>query len=163
MILAHAILVLQAAARPEAIPVNPIARWTWVFPVVETLHVLGFTLLVGTAVVLDLRLLGWRLQQQPISRIATDLAPWIWTGIIVQLTTGPYLFSGDPFEYAVVTAFRVKMALLLVALVFHFTVIRAATAPSRDAQPLGWRRLAALVSIALWFSVLLGGMWIGNL
>lgn len=160
MSLAHAILLL---ARPEAVPVNPIARWEWVFPVVETLHVLGFTLLVGTVVILDLRLLGWRLQKQPVSQVAGDLSPWIWTGIIVQLITGPYLFSGDPFEYVQVTAFRVKMTLLLVALIFHFTAIRAATAPARDTQPLGWRRLAAVVSVGLWVSVVLGGMWIGNL
>jgi hypothetical protein len=159
MLLAYAIL----QAHPEAIPLNPIARWTWVFPVIETLHVLGFTMLVGTVVVLDMRLLGWCLQKLPISRLGRDLSPWIWTGIIVQLTTGPYLFSGDPFEYVQITAFRVKMALLLVALIFHFTVIRAATSPARDAEPLGWRRLAAVVSVALWFSVLLGGMWIGNL
>jgi hypothetical protein len=160
MYLAHALVQL---ARPEAIPINPIARWEWVFPVVETLHVLGFTLLVGTVVILDLRLLGWCLQSQPVSRMATDLSPWIWTGIIVQLITGPYLFSGDPFEYLQVTAFRVKMSLLLVALTFHFTAIRAATAPARDAQPLGWRRIAAVLSVGLWVSVLLGGMWIGNL
>jgi hypothetical protein len=159
MLLAYAIL----QAHPEAIPLNPIARWTWVFPVIETLHVLGFTMLVGTVVVLDMRLLGWCLQKVPISRLAKDLSPWIWTGIMVQLTTGPYLFSGDPFEYVQITAFRVKMALLLVALIFHFTAIRAATSPARDAEPLGWRRLAAVVSVGLWFSVLLGGMWIGNL
>lgn len=158
--LAHAFLLL---ARPEAIPVNPIARWEWVFPVVETLHVLGFTLLVGTVVILDLRLLGWRLQKHPVSHVARELSPWIWTGIIVQLITGPYLFSGDPFEYLQVTAFRVKMLLLLIALIFHFTAIRAATAPARDTQPLGWRRLAAVVSFCLWVSVVLGGMWIGNL
>jgi hypothetical protein len=160
MILAHAVLLL---ARPEAIPVNPIARWEWVFPVVETVHVLGFTLLVGTVVLLDLRLLGWSLQKHPVSHIARDLWPWIWTGIIVQFITGPYLFSGDPFEYLQVTAFRVKMALLLVALAFQFTAIRAATDRSRDSEPLGWRRLAAVVSVGLWVSVVVGGMWIGNL
>jgi len=163
MILSNAMLVLEALARPEAIPVNPIARWEWVFPIVETLHVLGFTLLVGMVVVLDLRLLGWCLRKYPVSHVAKSLSPWILTGVVVQLTTGPYLFSGDPTEYVQVTAFRVKMALLLVALIFHFTAIRAASSPSRDSQPLGWRRPAALVSIALWFSVLLGGMWIGNL
>jgi hypothetical protein len=163
MISANAIMFLQGAARPEAIPINPIARWTFVFPIVETLHVLGFTLLVGTVVVLDMRLLGWALQKYSVSRIAKELAPWILAGVIVQLITGPYLFSGDPFEYVQVTAFRVKMALLVVALIFHYTVIRAATSPSRDSNPLGWRRLAAVASVASWFSVLLGGMWIGNL
>lgn len=156
-----ALLLLQA--HPEAIPVNPIARWTAVFPIVETLHVLGFTLLVGTVVVLDMRLLGWALSKYSVSHIAKELSPWILAGVIVQLVTGPYLFSGDPSEYVQVTAFRVKMAMLVVALIFHYTVIRAATSPARDAEPLGWRKLAAVVSVGLWFSVLLGGMWIGNL
>ncbi len=159
MLLAYAIL----QAHPEAIPVNPIARWEWVFPVVESIHICGFTLLVGTIVILDLRLLGLRLLSRSISQVARDLAPWIWTGIILQLTTGPYLFSGDPSEYVQIAAFRTKMILLLVALIFHFTVIRVATAPSRDSAPLGWRRLAAVASLGLWASVMLAGMWIGNL
>jgi len=148
---------------PEAAPLNPIARWTWVYPVVESLHICGFTLLVGTIAILDLRLLGVYLKRQPISQLAKDLSPWIWTGLIVQLITGPYLFSSDPGEYIQISAFRVKMALFLVALVYQFTVIRKATSPAGDSTPLGWRRPAALVSLGLWISVLLAGLWIGNL
>ncbi|HKV04811.1 MAG TPA: DUF6644 family protein [Candidatus Acidoferrales bacterium] len=153
--------ILQA--HPEALPLNPIARWEWVFPVVESIHICGFTLLVGTIVILDLRLLGVCLRGQPVSRLAHELAPWIWAGIIIQLTTGPFLFSGDPGEYVQIAAFRNKMLFLLLALIFHFTVIRRATAPSGDAAPLGWRRPAACASLGLWLSVLLGGLWIGNL
>jgi uncharacterized membrane protein len=148
---------------PEAAPLNPIARWTWVFPVIETIHICGFTLLVGTVAILDLRLLGVYLKCQTVSQIARDLAPWIWTGIIVQLITGPYLLSSDAGEYIQVAAFRTKMVLFLVALLYHFTVIRKATAPAGDSAPLGWRRPAALVSLGLWVSVLLAGLWIGNL
>jgi hypothetical protein len=148
---------------PEAAPLNPIARWTWVFPVIETIHICGFTLLVGTVAILDLRLLGVYLKRQTVSQIARDLAPWIWTGIIVQLITGPYLLSSDAGEYIQVAAFRTKMVLFLVALIYHFTVIRKATAPAGDSAPLGWRRPAALVSLGLWVSVLLAGLWIGNL
>lgn len=63
---------------PEAAPLNPIARWTWVYPVVESLHICGFTLLVGTIAILDLRLLGIYLKRQPVSQLAKDLSPWIW-------------------------------------------------------------------------------------
>ena len=148
---------------PEAAPLNPIARWTWVFPVIEAIHICGFTLLVGTIVILDLRLLGVALRRQQISQLARELAPWIWTGILIQLTTGPYLFSGDPREYVQIDAFRNKMLFLLAALVFHFTVIRKATAPEGDSVPLGWRRPAAALSLGLWLCVMLAGMWIGNL
>lgn len=149
--------------KPEALPLNPIARWEWVFPLVESLHICGFTLLVGSIVILDLRLAGICLRQQPISRIARELSPWIWLGIILQLTTGPYLFSGDPHEYVQVAAFRNKMLFLLAALIFHFTVIRKATQASGDSAPLGWRRPAAFVSLGLWLCVMLAGLWIGNL
>ena len=159
MFLAH--LLLQGV--PEAIPVNPIARWVWVFPVVESIHICGFTLLVGTATILDLRLLGLSFRQLSISQVAKNLSPWINTGIAIQLITGAYLFSGDPSEYVQVEAFRTKMVMLLLALIFHFTVIRQATAAARDSAPLGWRRLAGVVSLGLWVSVLLAGLWIGNL
>ena len=148
---------------PEGAPLNPIARWEWVFPVVESIHICGFALLVGTIVILDLRLLGLVLRRQPVSNLAKALAPWIWAGIVIQLTTGPYLFSSDPSEYVQVPAFRNKMIFLLVALIFHFTVIRRATAPTEESAPLGWRKPAAFVSLGLWFCVLLAAMWIGNL
>lgn len=153
--------ILQGA--PEALPLNPIARWEWVFPVVESIHICGFTLLVGSAVILDLRLLGVYLRSQAVSRLAKELSPWIWAGIAIQMTTGPYLFSGDPHEYVQIAAFRNKMLFFLLALIFHFTVIRKATAPEADSAPLGWRRPAACVSLGLWFCVLLAGLWIGNL
>jgi hypothetical protein len=159
MLLAH--LILQGL--PEAVPVNPIARWVWVFPVVESIHICGFTLLVGTVTILDLRLLGLCFRQQSISQVAKYLAPWTNTGILIQLITGLYLFSGDPGEYVQVAAFRGKMLLLLLALIFHFTVIRKATGTAQDSAPLRWRRPAAVVSLGLWVSVLLAGLWIGNL
>ena len=157
------LLTLIFQGRPEALPLNPIARWEWVFPIVESIHICGFVLLVGSIVILDLRLLGIGLRSQPVSRLARELAPWIWVGIAIQLTTGPYLFSGDPHEYVQIAAFRNKMLFLLLALVFHFTVIRKATSPAKDADPLGWRRPAACVSLGLWLCVLLAGLWIGNL
>jgi hypothetical protein len=158
MMLVH---ILQGI--PEALPRNPIARWEGVFPVIESLHICGFTMLVGTVTILDLRLLGLCLRRQPVSELAKQLSPWIGVGIITQLITGPYLFSGDPGEYIQVAAFRNKMILLVLALLFHFTVIRKATAPDADSAPLRWRKPAAVVSLGLWVSVLLAGLWIGNL
>ena len=148
---------------PEAAPLNPIARWVAVFPIVESLHICGLTLLVGTILILDFRLLGICLRNQPVSRLAGDLSPWIWTGLAIQLITRPYLFSGDPSEYVQVSAFRAKMMFFALALVYHFTVIRKATAPTEAATPLGWRRPAALFSLGLWLCVVVAGMWIGNL
>lgn len=147
----------------EALPKNPIARWEAVFPIVESIHICGFTLLVGTILILDFRLLGIYLRKQPVSRLAHDLSRWIWAGLAIQLVTGPYLFSGDPREYLQVTAFRMKMIFFALALIYHFTVIRKAVAPAADSTPLGWRRPAAVLSLGLWLCVVVSGLWIGNL
>lgn len=156
-------LILSLLQVNEPLPLNPIARWEWVFPVVESIHICGFSLLVGTVTILDLRLLGLCLGRQTVSLLAKQLSPWILTGILIQLITGPYLLSSDPREYVQVPAFRNKMMFLLLALIYHFTVIRKATALAGASAPLGWRKPAALVSLGLWFSVLLAGLWIGNL
>lgn len=148
---------------PEALPLNPIARWEWVFPVIESIHICGFCLLIGTVVLLDLRLLGRVWRSIPVSRVARDLAPWIHGAIAVQLMTGAYLFSGDPHEYVQVAAFRTKMVLLVIALLFHFGVVRSATKPGYDSSSLGFRGPVAIVSLGLWASVMVAGLWIGNL
>jgi hypothetical protein len=147
----------------EALPLNPIARWEWVFPVVESLHICGFTLLAGFATAINLRLLGLCLRRQRIADVAATLAPWMWGGFVVQIVTGTFLFSGDPGEYLQVAAFRNKMLLIVIAALFQFLVVRRATAPGRDLTPAAANGLIALISLALWTSVLLAGMWIGNL
>ncbi len=147
----------------DGLPLNPIARWEWVFPIVESLHLCGLTLLVGSVTIINFRLLGICLRGQRVSQVARDLAPFIWAGIAIQLTTGPYLFSGDPGEYLQVAAFRYKMLLLILALVFQLTVMVRATAEKWDVSTVGWRKAAAVASMTLWVSVLLGGLWIGNL
>jgi hypothetical protein len=168
MIAGHSIALLDAYAwiqqvRPEALPLNPIARWEWVFPVVESIHICGMALLVGTIAILDLRLMGVFFTFRPVSEIGRLTKPWINRGLIIMLLTGPYLLSSDPSEYIQVGAFKVKMCLFLFAIAFHFTIIRRATQPRNDGQPPGRRTAAACMSLLLWTSVMLAGLWIGNL
>jgi hypothetical protein len=157
------LLTLFLQGRPEPPSPNPIAHYPWVFPWVETAHICGFALLVGTALVLNMRLMGVMFKDRSISSLAKQLAPWILGGLVCMLITGPYLMSSDAGEYIQVAAFKVKMVLLALAILFHYTVVRKATRPEDDMNPLGWRRLAGGVSLSLWLSVVVGGLWIGNL
>lgn len=129
----------------------------WAFPVVESLHFMGFTLSVGTIAIVDLRLLGIAMGLQSASELAADLHIWTRIGLALMLISGPLMFSADAVNYHQNPAFRFKMVCLLLALVFHFTVhrvaIRASTSP-----PLA--RLAGTVSLALWTCVVAGGRMI---
>jgi hypothetical protein len=132
------------------------------FPAVEIVHMIGIVLLVGTAALVDFRLLGWRLAQTPVWEIASDLAPWTTTGLVLVLITGPLLLATDPDRYYLATQFRFKMASLLLALVFDFAVgRRVRTEKTIATAPL--RRFTGLVSLVLWSCVVLGGRAIGVL
>ena len=111
--------------------------------------------LVGTIVLMDLRLLGWGLRRIQIARLAGQLAPWTRAGLAVMLTTGPVMFASDIPRYLANPAFRVKMVLLVAALLSHFTIHRQAVAS-------GEGRFAAIVSVVLWSCVVLGGRAIAD-
>lgn len=102
----------------------------------------------------DLRLLGRAPRADPL---ASNLAPWTRAGLLVMLITGPIMFFSDTARYLANSAFRFKMACLLLALLSHFVVRRRALRASATAA-----RLAALLSLILWTGVVLGGRFIAD-
>jgi len=122
---------------------------SWLFPAIESAHLCGLALLVGTIIPVDLRLLGWRGFPE------TRPTRWTRLGFAIMLTTGPVMFFSDMPRYLANPAFRVKMAVLAAALISHCTV-------RRNAVRKGSGRLAALLSIALWTCVVLGGRAIAD-
>ena len=129
----------------------------WAFPVVESLHFIGFALSIGTIAIVDLRLLGLGMRRQTASQLAADLRRWTWLGFAVMLITGPLMFSTDAVNYHFNPSFQFKMTCLLLALLFHFTVHRRATAP--EVSPI-LAKLAGALSLLLWTAVIAGGRMI---
>ena len=129
----------------------------WAFPVVESLHFLGFALSVGTIAIVDLRLLGLAMRRHTASELASDLNRWTRIGFLVMLVTGPMMFSADAVTYHNNPSFQFKMTCLMIALIFHFTVHRRATAP----QVSPWiAKSAGAASLLLWTAVIAGGRMI---
>lgn len=125
-------------------------------------HILSLALLVGCAVVLDLRLLG-AFGRVPLAAVGPLLSGVAATGLAAAILTGLCLFSVRPEAYAGNPAFQTKLALLALAtanaaVVSRTPAWRIAIAGGRVGAPL---RLAALVSLMLWLSVVVAGRWIG--
>jgi len=129
-----------------------------VFPVLECFHILGFILLAGSIALIDFRLLGALLRDQKPADLSVDAAPWTLVGLALVLTSGALLFASDPDHYYLNHAFQFKMATLLLALAFHYTIHGRAVRPG--ASP-GKGKLAACLSLALWAGVIGGGIFIG--
>ncbi|HLK51791.1 MAG TPA: DUF6644 family protein [Bryobacteraceae bacterium] len=154
----------------------PFFKWcdgTWVgaairgskyaFPVIEAIHLLGLTVLLGVMVVISLRLFGFILKHESTRELATDLRPYTWGSIVTMLVTGFLLFASEALKCYDSSSFRFKMACLILALIFQVTVYhRATTAMDVDKRP-GFAKLTAILALALWFGVGLGGRAIGFL
>jgi len=137
----------------------------WLFPAIETLHLLGMAALVGTIAVFDFRLLGWMFPRQRVSELARRLLPWSWAGLAVQVVTGALLFTSEAVKVYSNPAFRLKMLLILLAgvhaLIFHGTIYRD-VATWDDSAVLPWRaKVAGFVSMVLWIGIVAAGRFIG--
>ena len=134
---------------------------TWMFAVVEILHLLGLTVLLGSLVVLDLRLLNWGMRRQTVAQLAGELAPWIRGGLIFMVATGLLLFVSEAMKCYASPPFVLKMTLLLLAWVFHRIIFRRALQMKHAGKLPLWTRPAACLSLALWFGVGVAGRAIG--
>jgi len=136
---------------------NPLNNNEWAFPLLEIIHIAGFTLSIGTIAVVDFRLLGLAMKYVKPAQLLKDTAPWTLFGLVVMLISGPLIFSSDPRMYLYNESFRVKMVALLLAIIYNYTVHRMVA--SRDSSP-GVAKVVGAISLLLWVSVVAGGLFI---
>jgi hypothetical protein len=133
----------------------------YAFLVVLTVHVLTLSVFVGTALMIDLRLLGVAMVRVPASQVIGRLAPWTAAGLILMMTSGALLFYAAPLVRYENVFFRVKMATLVLALLnawlFHRTVYRRIDDWDRDTVPPWHARLAGGLSLVLWVVIIAAG------
>jgi hypothetical protein len=134
---------------------------SWLFPAIEGVHIVALALLFGTVIVLNLRLLGITMRQRPVSLLAGELEPWTLCSLIVILATGALLFVSEPVKSFNSNPFRIKIALLAAAIVFHYTVSRRLLSRDDGNQGGAFTSAAAVLGIALWVSVGFAGRAIG--
>jgi hypothetical protein len=137
---------------------SAIRNSSWLFPVIESVHLLALAMIGGALLVVDLRLLGFGLRDQPVARLAREAQPWLVGSLLVMISTGVPLFLSESIKCYYNQAFWVKMTTLPVAILFTFTVRRKMALAEVGRR---WHTLVGLVSIALWFCVAAAGRWIG--
>ena len=133
----------------------------WVWPLIETTHVLSLGLFVGTTIMMDLRLLGLTFERVPASEFTGRMLPWTRLGFAVMVVTGLLIFYSNPVRYYLNVFFRLKVLVLIVAglnvLLFHSRVHRTVAEWDTDPVPPRAARVAAVVSIVAWTSIVIAG------
>src|SRR5262245_17805771 len=135
-------------------------HWLWLYPIVEILHILGFVLLIGAAMMFDLRLLGLS-ARIPVSDLARHLLPWSRVGLGLVAPTGLAMFSAHATEWIENPAFWVKLSLIalagLNAWAFHRWTFRSVAAWDRLVAAPPAAKASAVASLALWVGVVTCG------
>ena len=121
----------------------------------SAVHLVGFALVTGGALVSNLRLLGVLLPDRPVLEVSRPAARGIAIGLAISIATGLLLVAPRAIAASANRIFQIKMLLLVSAAAFHFVVHRAAT--RRRVVPPGTLRGVGAIGLALWLGVALAG------
>ena len=126
------------------------------FPAAEMVHLIGLGLLLGSVLLFNARFFGLGMKRQTTAELAADFAPWTRLALLIMAVSGVFLFAAkaaDLWEKDL-TTYSTKMGLIAVAIVFHYAV----QVPLARSGNLTWGKLAAAVSLALWFGAAMTGL-----
>jgi hypothetical protein len=142
-----------------------IAESSWIFPALESIHVAALGLVVGSILVVDLRLLGLSWRHDNVAKVAAELLPITWIGFAVAVLSGVLMFGSSAVRYSGNPAFLAKLLFLGLAglnmAIFHkFVFSTVFEWGSALPTPMG-ARVAATFSIVFWLVILVCGRWIG--
>jgi hypothetical protein len=138
----------------------------WVWPLLESTHVLSITLFVGTAMMMDLRLMGVRFGGVRASDFTSRLLPWTRAGFVVMVVTGLLVFYSNPVRYYQNIFFRFKILLMVVAglnvWLFHSRIHKNVAEWDLEPSPPRAAKVAGAVSILAWTLIVISGRLIAN-
>jgi hypothetical protein len=158
-------LLLAAEHTPLAAAMRGEAGGEWLFPIVETLHVISLAMVFGSIVMVDLRLVGNTSRDSAVSKLSREVLPYTWGAFICAAVTGSLLFVSKAHVYFYNLQFQLKCLCMLLAgvnmAVFHFGTYRHVLEWDEKLPPPRAARLAGGLSIALWIGVICFGRWIG--
>jgi hypothetical protein len=150
---------LVRALATGAPPIAEFMRTKWGWPMAESIHFLGLSLLVGCIGLFDLRLLGMA-KRIPIAALH-KLIPWGLFGFAINVTSGSLFLLTEPDQYIYNPAFQFKLLFVMLAganaLTFYLTLYRRATAAGAPADAPRGAKFIAAASLCLWIVVIVCG------
>jgi uncharacterized membrane protein len=137
---------------------------TWIIPMVQSVHIFAITVVMGSVLMMDMKLLGVVGGDISVAAMNRRFLPWVWTALVVLFLTGMILTIAEPGRELINNMFRLKM--LLVASIIVLTllfqeVVRRHAEQWGQAPAHPWAaRAIAVVSLGFWISIAICGRWI---
>jgi hypothetical protein len=141
-----------------------IAESTWMFPTLETLHIFALATVIGSIVMVDVRLLGWASKERPVSALSENVLPWTWGAFALAVLSGSLLFTSRAADYMHLTSWYLKFVFMGLAAVnmaiFQFVTQRN-MADWDTGKPVMAARVAGGLSLLFWGAVVICARKVG--
>ena len=135
---------------------NPLNNNEWAFPVTECVHIASMAFAVGTIALIDLKLLSPSLVTQKASQLLRDTELYTLGGLFTVIASGIIIWTTDPDMYLHNNMFLYKMALLVTAILFNYTVHRMVVKSDKSG---GVAQAVAILSLILWIGLPFTGIF----
>lgn len=140
-----------------------IRETAWIIPTIQSIHIVAIAVVIGSALVTDLRLAGVLATDETPQTVVRRYLPWMWAALALLLATGVTMAVGEPNRVMANGVFWTKMALVVFAfsltLLFRYPILHAQFRLEHArwaalAKPMAW------VSLLVWIAVIFCGRWI---
>jgi hypothetical protein len=135
---------------------HPLIRYEWLYGLTECLHIIGFTVAVGSMAIVDLHLAGWGVPTATPASSLGETEPWTTAGLVLATITGLIILSTDAGRYLAHPMMQAKLVVFMLAVLFHYSwharVARRTVPPQRA-------RIVATASLVLWSAVAFAGIF----
>ena len=144
---------------------DTIAESTWMFPTLETIHVIALVTVIGTITIMDFRMIGVASRNVAVTQVSKDTLPFTWAAFVLAAITGLLLFTSKAPDYVANPYFLWKLVIMSLAglnmMYFHFFTYRTVEHWDLDPSVPGAVKLAGFLSLACWLGVVFCGRLIG--
>jgi hypothetical protein len=147
-----------------AIPVSRYLRNAgWIVPTVQSAHIVAIAVLLGSGIVIDLKLAGLVARTESARAVFARYMPWLWGALTMLLLTGLVMVTAEPDRVLSNWVFWTKMTLVVIGFVSTLMIRSPMLRTERAPDTSGWSIAAkpvGLLSLAIWIAIILCGRWI---
>jgi len=133
----------------------------WAIPAIQSVHIVGIGLVMGSVLMIDLRILGLAWTDQTLGQTTSRFGPWLTGSLWLLLVTGLLMVVGEPVRELVTFSFWLKMALValgtVVAVAFQRTLRREERRWDDGASHGRSIKTLAVVTFLVWIAVIFLG------
>jgi hypothetical protein len=127
----------------------------WMYASVSVVHYLTMFWFIGSMAVVDLRVMGVAARKRNLAELSAQIFPWAWTGLVLAVISGFFMFLTDAGDWAPDRVFHVKLAMITISIVFAILVQRGAPKWAALQEIPTSAKVIAAIALLLWILTIL--------